>query len=51
MNERVVYTADQIRGMVETDLKDLGLDPEALGDSFKELEGKVWSARFSGRKA
>ena len=51
VSERVVYTADQIRGMVESDLQDFGLDPEALGESFKDLEGKVWSARFSGRKS
>jgi SAM-dependent methyltransferase len=51
VSERVVYTADQIRGMVESDLQGLGLDPDTLGKSFKELEGKVWSARFSGRKS
>ena len=50
VTERQVYTCDQIRGIVASDLESFGLDPDLLGDRLAELEGKVWSARLTGRK-
>ncbi len=50
VTERVVYTAQQIRGIVGSDLESFGLSPELLDTGLEALEGKVWSARFGGRK-
>ena len=50
VDHRLVYSASQIRGLVEHDLKSFGLDAGALGEVFEEVEGKVWSAYFSGSK-
>lgn len=51
VTERVVYTAEQIRGIVGSDLESFGLSPDALSAGLEGLEGKVWSARFAGHKA
>ncbi len=50
VTERVVYNAEQIRGIVGADLESFGIAPEALDAWLGALEGKVWSARFAGRK-
>lgn len=50
VSERHVYTGSEIRGIVASDLEQAGLAADALGISLDALEGKVWSARFSGRK-
>ena len=50
VTERVVYTYDQLAGILTCDF---GLDNvavEELGAALKSVEGKVWSAKFSGRK-
>jgi len=46
--ERHVYGAAEIKGLVASDLETHGLDPSTLGETFENLEGKVWSARFTG---
>ncbi len=51
VSERLVYTAEQIRGIVGSDLESFGLSPDTLDAGLESLEGKVWSAKFSGRKA
>ncbi len=51
VTERVLYTAEQIRGIVGSDLESFGLSPELLDAGLEALEGKVWSARFGGRKS
>ena len=45
-----VYDAAEIRGIVGSDLESFGLSPDALDAGLENLEGKVWSARFGGRK-
>ncbi len=49
VSERLVYTAEQLRGIVGSDLESFGLDPELLNAGLEALAGKVWSARFDGR--
>lgn len=49
--ERQVYGAAEIRDLVASDLESFGLSAEALDGLLDGLEGKIWSARFSGRKA
>jgi SAM-dependent methyltransferase len=51
VEHRLVYSARQIRGLVDHDLKSYGLDPASIDGAFAEVEGKVWSAYFTGRKA
>ena len=51
VEHRLVYSAAQIRGLVDHDLASYGLDPAAIEGAFEEIEGKVWSAYFTGRKA
>ena len=48
--ERLVYDADQISGIIDSDLKSFNLEPNALGSRLSELAGKVASVRVSGRK-
>ncbi len=50
VSERIVYNAEQIRGIVGSDLESFGLSPEILDAGLESLEGKVWSARFGGKK-
>ncbi|MCP3963307.1 MAG: arsenite methyltransferase [bacterium] len=51
VSERQVYNAEQIRGIVASDLESFGIDPDTLEGYLGALEGKVWSARFEGRRA
>jgi SAM-dependent methyltransferase len=51
VEHRLVYSAAQIRGLVDHDLERYGLDPSTIAGAFEQVEGKVWSAYFSGRKA
>ena len=51
VESRLVYSAAQIRGLVDHDLKSYGLAPETLAGAFEEVAGKVWSAYFTGRRA
>lgn len=51
VTERHVYTAAEVRGIVGSDLESFGLSPDVLDEGLEALEGKVWSARFGGRKA
>jgi SAM-dependent methyltransferase len=51
VEHRVVYTAAQIKGLVDHDLKRYGLAPDAIEGAFEQVAGKVWSAYFTGRKA
>jgi len=50
VTERLVYEADQIRGMVDSELGNLGIDPQVAAEGFKDVAGKVWSAKFLGHK-
>ena len=50
VDERLVYTAEQLRGLVASDLANLDLDPESLVAASTEIEGDVWSARIRGSK-
>ena len=50
VSERLVYTVEQLRGIVGSDLESFDLPPDLLDQGLEALEGKVWSARFSGRK-
>ena len=47
---RMVYEADQIRGIIETDFTDAGLDPKAWDGVIATLDGKVASITVVGRK-
>ncbi len=51
VTERQVYSAEQIRGIVASDLESFGLAPDLLDAGLGAVEGKIWSARFSGRSA
>ncbi len=51
VSERLVYDAAQLRGIVGSDLESFGLSPDLLDAGLEALEGKVWSARFGGRKS
>ncbi len=50
VTERLVYTAEQIRGLVSSDLESFGIDPGLLDAYLDQLEGKVRSAKFTGRR-
>ncbi len=50
VSERQAYSAGEIRGIVGSDLESYGLDREEHDGLLDGLEGKVWSARFVGRK-
>jgi arsenite methyltransferase len=47
---RLVYDAEQIRGIIETDFTDAGLDPKAWDATIATLAGKVASVTVVGRK-
>ena len=51
VEHRLVYSASQIRGLVDHDLKSHGLAPDAIAGAYDEVAGKVWSAYFTGRRA
>lgn len=50
--ERLVYSKDQIIGMLGTELNELGIDLSAaeLQAALDQVEGKIWSAKFVGEK-
>lgn len=48
--ERQHYSAEQLRALVSADLESLGVEPELLQQGLNAVEGKVWSARFIGRR-
>ncbi|HVR30053.1 MAG TPA: arsenite methyltransferase [Thermoanaerobaculia bacterium] len=50
VEHRLVYSAAQIRGLIDHDLKSHGLASDALAGVLDEIEGKVWSAYFRGRR-
>jgi arsenite methyltransferase len=53
VEERLVYDAEQIRGIIASDLDDLGGDAclsARVDRHLPALAGKVWSARFTGGK-
>jgi len=50
IEETIVYTAEQIKGMVAADMANLGLDPAMLRGEFEEIAGKVKSVKVVGRK-
>jgi len=47
--ERLVYTAEQMRALVGEVVRDI-VFPTGPELAFKELEGKIWSAKVVGRK-
>ena len=51
VSERQVYSAEQLRSIVASDLESFGIAPDTLESYLGALEGKVWSARFQGRRA
>jgi SAM-dependent methyltransferase len=51
VEDRLVYEPEQVRGFVEADLGELGLDPQQIEQALVDTKGKVWSARFVGRKS
>ena len=50
VTERLVYDKDQICGMIESDLENLGVDPSLLSAGLDAIAGKVWSAKFVGKR-
>jgi SAM-dependent methyltransferase len=50
VTERLVYDADQLRAILSEDIPGLDLDCEQIEGLLQENAGKVWSAKFSGRK-
>jgi SAM-dependent methyltransferase len=51
VTDRLVYSADQIQAIVSEDLgSSLKLDCDATRRALAEVEGKVWSARVTGRR-
>ncbi len=50
VSERLVYDAAQLRGIVASDLDNLGLPSETIERGIGEVVGKVWSAKLTGRK-
>ncbi len=50
VKDRLVYEPEQVRAIAESDLADLGLDPQLVVRALEEAKGKISSARFSGRK-
>jgi len=50
VTDRLVYDAAQLRGMVASDLEDLGVTSELLERGVEEVAGKVWSVKLTGRK-
>jgi SAM-dependent methyltransferase len=48
--ERLVYDADQLRGLLGDDLRSLGVAEELIARGIAEVTGRVWSAKFAARK-
>jgi SAM-dependent methyltransferase len=51
VTERNVYDETQLRDMVASDLEAMGVPGQLLDAQLKNVVGKVWSAKFSGRRA
>jgi len=50
IEETITYTAEQVKGMVDSDLSAFGLNTEMLEGNFEEIAGKVKSIKVVGRK-
>ena len=50
VSERLVYDAEQIRGIVSSDLEAFDLSMDTVTRYLDAAAGKVWSARFTGGK-
>lgn len=50
VTERIVYTAEQLEGMLRAE-RTAGLDLSRVRQETAKAAGKIWSARFEGRKA
>ncbi len=50
VTDRLVYTVEQVRDLVGSDLESFGIDPGLLDSYLGQLEGKVWSAKLTGRR-
>jgi arsenite methyltransferase len=49
VTERVVYTAEQLEGILSCDFGLSESEAEKLRSTLKRIEGKVWSAKFVGQ--
>lgn len=50
VTERFVYDEAQLRGLVGSDLENLGVSRELLEEHLSSVVGKVWSAKVVGRR-
>jgi len=50
VTERLVYEADQLKAIVASDLEAFDVPPDLLEAGVAAAAGKVWSAKFTGRK-
>jgi len=50
VTERLVYEACQLRAILTEDIPGLDLDCDQITGLLEEHEGRVWSAKFTGRK-
>jgi len=50
VTERLVYDASQLKAILSEDIPGLDLDCAQIEGLLKEHAGKVWSAKFTGRK-
>jgi len=50
VTERLVYSVEQIKDLVGSDLESFGIDPSVLDGYLGQLDGKVWSAKLTGRR-
>ncbi len=48
--ERLVYDASQLKAILSEDIPGLDLDCDQIAGLLEEHAGKVWSAKFTGRK-
>ncbi|MHC4471900.1 MAG: methyltransferase domain-containing protein [Planctomycetota bacterium] len=47
---RLVYEAEQLKAIVASDLEAFGVEPGLIEAGVVQAAGKVWSAKFTGRK-
>jgi arsenite methyltransferase len=50
VTERIVYTAEQLEGMLRAE-RTAGVDLSRVREETAKAAGSIWSARFEGRKA
>ncbi len=50
VTERFVYDAPQLQAIIGSDFDNLGVPHEEVDRAISETTGKVWSAKFSGRR-